>query len=982
MILVLSSRKKPRVDPALKSLGEVRTARVPVETTAPASDGNTSPARPQRPRPDWAYRRLNSLRRLITDNKVSMVVCADQRTHGFALLLAEQHPTIPVLPDQQIAVRILAQLQERGTASSRGAVHDLLDPLRNSLPPVPSYFFDRAIRPPLVVSLVQNAVVGDSRVQKVAESLADAGYESVLLALNPPEEPQGDWFLIGDAAVLRLPVSKDLYYSQKKSPPGPLPARLFGYRSAEQDRAAWHSHQRRLDMLGPQEEPDLRTRLGGRIVEWRSSLYWLNKRSFGNQEHRRKPHERRAARLSAGRTMVDAESAYPLIADVEEVFGPALDALKPHAIHVHDPMLLGIAVRARQRLARLGCDAPIVFDAHEWTPGVKREHAYHAAAMVRLERELLAEAADTVTVSDQIAAKMQQEFRLKRPPTVVENAPKAGVDPEFADVRSDAGVPDDAPLLVYVGGIAERRGVDDLVAAMRHLPDAHLVLVSPSGARMRQLRSRAKELGVNQRVHRLDYVPADKVTSYIRTADVGVIPFRPLLNSELGVPTKFREYLLAGLPMVATDLGATAEAVRRTGVGELCKHTAPKALASAIRKVLANPTAYTSQVTPELLADSSWETQSTKLLEVYERLIGAPPAAAPRSDVLIGATNSAGQAYQWARALRSAGVAAESLELRLPENSFTHRVDLAVPRPAVTGLDRKVQLLLHELAPRTTVVLESGRSIAAPETGDIDTRRQGFREARALRASGRNVGLIFHGSDVRRPDIHLRAHPWSPFNDPRAAALTAELRKRTQVVHEELASWDGPVMVSTPDLIHATPGAIWTPVVIDIEQFPLSVREPAESLGMPPVVVHMPSRSLLKGSHLIDPVLRALAAEGVIQYRRIERVPHDAVPQILADCDIFVDQLGMGIFGVAPLEAMASGAAVVTDPGPEALEVYGEELPVAAVNPDTIAHAVRELAADHQRRAELAVSGREFAIRHHDGRRSAEAMIQALGLPR
>ena len=88
----------------------------------------------------------------------------------------------------------------------------------------------------------------------------------------------------------------------------------------------------------------------------------------------------------------------------------------------------------------------------------------------------------------------------------------------------------------------------------------------------------------------------------------------------------------------------------------------------------------------------------------------------------------------------------------------------------------------------------------------------------------------------------------------------------------------------------------------------------------------------------------------------------------------------MGILGVAAVEAMAAGKVLVTDPGPEALVAYGEDVPLVAVNPETLEERLREITADPERRRELAVAGREFAERHHDGRRSAAAIIEAMAL--
>jgi glycosyltransferase involved in cell wall biosynthesis len=47
------------------------------------------------------------------------------------------------------------------------------------------------------------------------------------------------------------------------------------------------------------------------------------------------------------------------------------------------------------------------------------------------------------------------------------------------DLRSRLGIPGDAPLILYVGRIAAGKGIEHLLAAVRELPDAHLVIAGP-----------------------------------------------------------------------------------------------------------------------------------------------------------------------------------------------------------------------------------------------------------------------------------------------------------------------------------------------------------------------------------------------------------------------------------------------------------------------------------------------------------------------
>ena len=56
----------------------------------------------------------------------------------------------------------------------------------------------------------------------------------------------------------------------------------------------------------------------------------------------------------------------------------------------------------------------------------------------------------------------------------------APTDPQRnGDLRAELGIPPAAPLLLYVGRIARGKGIEHLLAAVRELPEAHLVIAGP-----------------------------------------------------------------------------------------------------------------------------------------------------------------------------------------------------------------------------------------------------------------------------------------------------------------------------------------------------------------------------------------------------------------------------------------------------------------------------------------------------------------------
>jgi hypothetical protein len=368
----------------------------------------------------------------------------------------------------------------------------------------------------------------------------------------------------------------------------------------------------------------------------------------------------------------------------------------------------------------------------------------------------------------------------------------------------------------------------------------------------------------------------------------------------------------------------------------------------------------------------------TRLVDPTQRFDPAHPSPAielPRDApvrLLVAPTNSAGQGWAWARAAeRLNGVVARTMQIDM--NRFTRfPADQSIARGEYRWSRRWQRAQRRAVLDGVThVLLES----ASPLFGDPHRR-----DVRQLRRAGVEVALLFHGSDIRSPARHRAREEWSPFG----AGLwdqTAALERVTAENAALVADADLPVFVSTPDLLVDLPEARWLPVVVDPERW-ATQRAPFAGRARP-LVVHIPSRTIVKGTDLIDPVLLRLAEEGLIDYRSITGLSNDEMVAAYGDADIVVDQLRLGIYGVAACEAMAAGRVVVSHVSEQVRGVVerecGAPLPVVEATPPTLEAIVRALVAHPERSAQAAEAGPDFVRAHHDGARSAAALRDFLG---
>lgn len=547
--------------------------------------------------------------------------------------------------------------------------------------------------------LVDNGVNGDSRVQKAASSAADHGWDVLLLGRSPDDRPHS-WRL-GQAEVRLLPMPDPLNRRRHEfrrawlrwplayPPNGIAPHRAQWVKAWQADlrvRAAQltlaeadpagHGLSRRAIRLR-RLALRARTLSATMLRRWVSLRYWMLTRARKGRKLTG-PWDRAYTMFW---TALLGDGAWrrlePGLWDYELAYGDVIDKFAPDLIHANDFRMLGVGARATLRARAAGRPVRLVWDAHEFLPGLKpwRDNARWLPAMCAHEREYAPYADAVVTVSDGLADLLRERHKLAEQPVVVLNAPDvtvtgtgtgvagtgtgvagavaatgttvagavvtvtgtatagagAGDDPAaesggaLPDVglRELCGIGPDVPLLVYSGAAAKQRGLDIMVEALPQLEGVHVALVvnKPTGGYVQGLLSRAAELGVGDRVHAVPYVPHWQVVAFLSAADAGVIPIHHWPNHEIALITKFFEYSHARLPLIVSDVKTMSKTVRETGQGEVFRAEDVADYLRAVRLVLADRERYRAAYDrPGLLDRWTWRAQADILDGVYRRL--------------------------------------------------------------------------------------------------------------------------------------------------------------------------------------------------------------------------------------------------------------------------------------------------------------------------------------------------------------------------
>lgn len=504
---------------------------------------------------------------------------------------------------------------------------------------------DQPSRPHLVM-LVDNPIVGDSRVQKQAMSMQEKGWRVTLVGrrLHPDDPRRGEF---GGVAAR-------FAYVRIRAGSAPAVERSTLLRAPH--AYATLRKQRYADGLADAAVASARLRIDTLKDSGRDTgvkRYWARGLRLGATA-RRNVVDRRLVASNALRQkrqratglpdqlaarwwmFVRGDDAWqrldPGLWDWEDAYGPMLDRLRPDLIHANDHRMLHVAARAKLRAGRRGRSVKVVWDVHEWLPGLETAASTSRnwlPGQVRLERAFARRADAVVTVSDVLAGMLQKEHSLQERPDVVVNAPlMTDVVAPARTLREVVGLGPETPLLVYSGSVSTQRSVDTVVRALVDLPGIHFALVvnrteHPVVQGLLQL---ATELGVAERVHTAPYVPVDQIVPYLASADAGVHTLLHGPNNEIALATKFYEYAQARLPILVTDVKVMSETARRTGQGEVFTAGDPADLARAARLVFGDLARYRRAFEDAALMQSwTWEAQADVLDGVYRRTLGWGP---------------------------------------------------------------------------------------------------------------------------------------------------------------------------------------------------------------------------------------------------------------------------------------------------------------------------------------------------------------------
>ncbi len=255
----------------------------------------------------------------------------------------------------------------------------------------------------------------------------------------------------------------------------------------------------------------------------------------------------------------------------------------------------------------------LVFDAHEWfhmTPEVV-DRPLIRGFWRGLARALAPRADLRYTVAPRLAGRLAEDYGV--PFSTVRNLPLRKRPPERATERK---------IILYQGMLNPGRGLEEMLSAMRDLPDCEL-WIAGHGPLLGELRRCSERMKIAGRVSFLGFIRPEELPALTDQAWLGLNLLDAVSPSYYySLANKALDYLQSGLPSLQMNFPEYRHIQEQYGCYVLLNELTADTIVTAVRRLSSQPRTYEALQSACLRAaeDLCWEREEEVLLALWQKL--------------------------------------------------------------------------------------------------------------------------------------------------------------------------------------------------------------------------------------------------------------------------------------------------------------------------------------------------------------------------
>ena len=203
-----------------------------------------------------------------------------------------------------------------------------------------------------------------------------------------------------------------------------------------------------------------------------------------------------------------------------------------------------------------------------------------------IERYFIKKVSTVVTSGELDSEYLKNYYDLKNQICEIKNFPKYKEYIKSDLIREHFNISKDKTILLYQGVLLDGRGLIPILKALQN-SEKYVLVILGDGSFRAELERNIKQLQIENKVKFAGNIDYSELHNWTCSADVGLCNIEPISFSyELALPNKLFEYILAELPVLATDLPALREVINFTNCGVLIpKENTVKDILTALENI-------------------------------------------------------------------------------------------------------------------------------------------------------------------------------------------------------------------------------------------------------------------------------------------------------------------------------------------------------------------------------------------------------------
>jgi len=289
--------------------------------------------------------------------------------------------------------------------------------------------------------------------------------------------------------------------------------------------------------------------------------------------------------------------------------------LESDIYHFHDPELIPVGLRLK-KLGKI-----VIFDAHEDVPKQILSKPYINIIYLKVMSKLFEIYENSaskkfdaiITATPYIKDKF---LKINKNSIDIKNLPILG------ELSNEMNWEDKKDEICYIGGIARVRGIKEVVKSMEYTEGVKLNLAGLFGEK--DVEDEVKSYEGWKKVNELGFLNRNGIAEILSMSKAGIVTLHPIINYQDALPVKMFEYMIAGIPVISSDIKLWQEIVEGNKCGLCVNPFDSEEISKAIKYIIDHPVEAEKMGKngkEAVLKKYNWNSEEKKLVSLYSELI-------------------------------------------------------------------------------------------------------------------------------------------------------------------------------------------------------------------------------------------------------------------------------------------------------------------------------------------------------------------------